>query len=158
MNHSFARLIDGMAATLHQEIIPHIGTEFARGQAFGVVYMLNSLRLRAGWSSEFFVAQLAMQTELRAALEPLVAGLDTPLLPEAGTSSRTAAELQAVFEVGQGRVCALLEWLAQVRDRLPRARIEAIDAVLRRYMSQQLKWELSTSARPMFAEISSGAE
>jgi hypothetical protein len=88
----------------------------------------------------------------------LVAGLDTPLLPEAGTSSSTAPELQAVFEAGQGRVCALLEWLAQVRDRLPRARIEAIDAALRRYMSRQLKWELATSARPMFAEISSGAE
>jgi len=41
---------------------------------------------------------------------------------------------------------------------LPRARIEAIDVALRRYMSQQLKWELSTSARPMFGEISSGAE
>lgn len=42
MNNSLERLIDGMVATLREEVIPQVGTEFARGQAFGVIYMLNS--------------------------------------------------------------------------------------------------------------------
>ena len=58
MNNSLPRLIDGMVATLRKEVIPHIEGDFARGQAFGVIYMLNSLKLRASWSNEFLIEQL----------------------------------------------------------------------------------------------------
>lgn len=58
MNNSLPRLIDGMVATLRREVIPHIDGDFARGQAFGVIYMLNSLKLRASWSNEFLIEQL----------------------------------------------------------------------------------------------------
>ena len=44
MNNSLPRLIEGMVATLRSEIIPHLDGEFARGQAFGVIYMLNNIR------------------------------------------------------------------------------------------------------------------
>ena len=41
MNNSLPRLIDGMVATLRKEVIPHIEGDFARGQAYGVIYMLE---------------------------------------------------------------------------------------------------------------------
>ena len=61
MNNSLPRLIDGMIATLREEVIPHVEGEFARGQAFGLIYMLNSIRLRADWSPAFVGEQLAAQ-------------------------------------------------------------------------------------------------
>ena len=58
MNNSLPRLIDGMVATLRKEVIPHIEGDFARGQAFWVIYMFNSLKLRASWLNEFLIEQL----------------------------------------------------------------------------------------------------
>ena len=58
MNNSLPRLIDGMVATLRKEVIPRIEGEYARGQAFGVIYMLNSLKLRCSWSNAFLLEQL----------------------------------------------------------------------------------------------------
>ena len=58
MNNSLPRLIDGMIATLRKEVIPHIDGDFARGQAYGVIYMLSSIKLRAAWSNAFLSEQL----------------------------------------------------------------------------------------------------
>jgi len=67
VNNSLGRLIDGMAATLKSEVIPHVEGDYARGQAFGVIYMLNSLKLRASWSNAFLVGQLrALEQASRA--------------------------------------------------------------------------------------------
>ena len=74
MNNSLPRLIDGMVATLRREVIPHIDGDFARGQAFGVIYMLNSLKLRASWSNEFLIEQLRALEEASRDLSGLGAG------------------------------------------------------------------------------------
>jgi hypothetical protein len=157
MNNSLPRLIDGMIATLRKEVIPHVESEFARGQAYGLIYMLNSIRLRADWSPAFIGEQLAAQTELAGRLAGL--GIDAAQLPLSvalGTVDVKAMEVRR--DDNDSRVCALLDWIESRRGQLEPARIAAIDSALRHYMHRQLKWELSTSAKPMFAEISSGTE
>ena len=154
MNNSLPRLIDGMVATLRSEIIPHLDGEFARGQAFGVIYMLNSIRLRADWSPAFLGEQLAALAELAAVLQGL--GVDAKYIPATAHDSNDSRALEALRDEGDHRVCALMDWLEQQRTQLPADRVSAIDAALFRCMNRQLKWELSTSAKPMFAEISSG--
>lgn len=156
MNNSLKRMIDGMAATLRQEVIPQIGSEFARGQAFGVIYMLNSIGMRANWSPEFVDAQIAAQLALAEALAPLLAGLDAPGLPQAATGGLGVSALEARRDDNEARVCALIEWHG--RAALDADRRLAIEAAFRSYMDRQLKHELQTSAKPMFAEMSSGAE
>ena len=42
MNNSFVRLIDGMCATLRAEVLARLDDEFARGQVFGVISLLNT--------------------------------------------------------------------------------------------------------------------
>ena len=81
MNNSLPRLIDGMVATLRKEVIPHIEGDFARGQAFGVIYMLNSLKLRASWSNEFLIEQLRALEEASRELDGLGAGIPAALVP-----------------------------------------------------------------------------
>lgn len=157
MNNSLPRLIDGMIATLRNEVIPHVDGEFARGQAYGLIYMLNSLRLRADWSPAFVGEQLAAQRELAMMLQDL--GIEAALLPEAGaTDGIDMRALEACRDDNDRRICALLDWIDDQRSTLAPQRATAIDEALRRYMQRQLKWELSTSAKPMFAEISSGSE
>lgn len=139
MNNSLPRLIDGMIATLRDEVIPHVDGEFARGQAFGVIYMLNSIRLRAD------------------ALRGL--GVDAALLPlPAAAALPEMRALEACRDEGDRRVCALLDWLDARRTTLGAERSAAIDAALSRYMHRQIKFELGTSAKPMFAEISGGTD
>lgn len=156
MNNSLARLIDGMVATLRSEVIPQVGTEFARGQAFGVIYMLNSIGLRAAWSPAFVGEQIAAQLALRDALAPLLSGLDTPALPQDGAAGLDVNALETLRDQNEGRVCALVEWHGSAKLDAPRA--AAIELQFRTYMDRQLKHELQTSAKPMFAEMSSGSE
>ncbi len=157
MNNSLSRLIDGMVATLRTEVIPKLEGEFARGQAFGVIYMLNSIRLRADWSPAFLGEQLAALAELSQTLS--AQGVEADRLPEVpATALPDLRALEAARDEGDRRVCALIDWVEDNRAALPAARATAVDAALRHYMNRQIRWEMSTSAKPMFAEISSGEE
>lgn len=158
MNNSLHRLIDGMVATLRSEVIPNLATEFARGQAFGVIYMLNSIRLRAEWSGAFHGELIAAQLELGEALAPLVTGLGAPEMPEAEKTGSPATQLEALRDRNDSRICALIDWMSQNTAALGKDRAAAFEAALHRYMDRQSKFELSTSAKPMFAEMSAGAE
>lgn len=159
MNNSLERLIDGMVATLREEVIPQVGTEFARGQAFGVIYMLNSLRIRAAWSSSFLGEQLAAQAALTSTLSPLAApGNETPALPKSAVATADNAALEALRDQNEALICDWITWLDEHGEALDDPQREAITAALRTYMDRQLKHELKTSAKPMFAEISAGEE
>ena len=81
MNNSLPRLIDGMVATLRKEVIPRVDGDYARGQAFGVIYMLNSLKLRC-----FVVERLSRRAvEGARRREPRTAGA------RGGSSGRSPA-------------------------------------------------------------------
>lgn len=161
MNNSLARLADGMIATLRREIIPKLDDEFARGQAFGVIYMLNSLKLRATWSIEFVGHQVdevsAVFDRLRKVVPNSVAHPDFPDLTE--PSGRvTAGALEALRDRGDRALCNWIEWLDTSAAGIPPDVAAAVRTELRDYMNGQTRYEMSTSARPMFAEISRGAE
>jgi hypothetical protein len=158
MNNSISRLTEGMATVLREEVIPHIDTEFARGQAYGVIYMLNSLRLRAAWSHEFVIEQVAAQLQLAGTLEPLLAGTSAPALPKAPTPELELNALEALRDANDASICALIDWKAANAVSLAPGLAAAVEAALRQCLDRQLKHEILTSAKPMFAEISSGAE
>ena len=155
MNNSLPRLIDGMVATLRKEILPHIDGDYARGQAFGVIYMLNSLKLRAAWSNDFLGAQLRSLDDLSRELEALA--LPGAPLPDvhAPVDLPDAKALEAARDAGDARVCELIDWLASHGEGAAAAQAQtAVD----RYLNRQARHELTTSAKPMFVEMSGGAE
>jgi hypothetical protein len=160
MNNSLPRLIDGMVTTLRREVIPHIDGDFARGQAFGVIYMLNSLKLRASWSNEFLIEQLRALEEASRDLSGLGQDIPAALVPSVRAPDQTpdSAELEAMRNHGDERISALIDWLAAHDGSLSAKAAAHIEAAIDRYLHRQLKWELSTSAKPMFVEISGGAE
>lgn len=139
MNNSLQRLVDGMIATLRHEVIPATEGEFARGQAFGVIYMLESLKLRAEWSDAYLGEQEAAWAELLGSVrDPLPEGVAPP-----------PAEAQA----GDAWVCDAYDRIAGTE-----AAAAPLKAVLDAYVHRCLRHEIKTSARPMFAEMSLGRE
>lgn len=163
MNNSFDRLIDGMCATLRTEVLARIDDEFARGQVFGVINLLNTFKVRADWSAEFLLQQIAVQ---RKALEEAtqVAG-DTDAADSLPAQSfdalPTITPIEALLSLRDSqnlRIVALLDWLDAERVRLEPGAASRIDALLRDAMREELAIELRNSPRPLFAEMSSGQE
>ncbi len=159
MNNSLERLVDGMAATLRAEVVPHIEGDYARGQAFGVIYMLNSLKLRASWSNAFFSSQLRALEEASHALADLAPDLPDAPLPDVAAPENLpdAVDLQAARDEGDAKMCALIDWLAGHGGE----RVDAVAkawAIVHDYIKKQTQYELTTSAKPMFVEMSGGAE
>ena len=160
MNNSLPRLIDGMVATLRKEILPHIEGEYARGQAYGVIYMLNSLKLRGSWSNGFLLEQLRALDDVSRELAPLAEELAGAPLPHtrAPADLPEAATLEAERDSGNQRLCDLIDWLAANGDALPAETRARAQIAIDKYLNRQSRHELSTSAKPMFVEMSSGAE
>ena len=160
MNNSLSRLIDGMVAQLRKEVIPHVDGDYARGQAFGIIYMLNSLKLRASWSNGFLIEQLRALEDASRALTPLAAELPGAPIPDtrAPAGLPDAETLQAMRDEGDKRLCELIDWLSSRRADLPAETLARVDSVLDAYLARQSKFELTTSAKPMFVEMSGGAE
>ena len=158
MNNSLTRLIDGMVATLRKDVIPHVEGDYARGQAFGVIYMLSSLKLRAAWSNAFLLEQLRALEDVSREL----AALDMPGAPLPATRAPTelpdAAGLMAMRDAGDERLCEMINWLASRGAELSAETSTRANATIDQYLNRQSKFELTTSAKPMFVEMSSGAE
>jgi hypothetical protein len=159
MNHALDRLLDGIVQTLRLDIIPKLEGEFVRGQAFGIIYALKSLKLRTSWSPMFLIEQLDALQECGArlsAIAHLPPEAPRPELP--ATYPHDAARLEALRDAGDAKISALIVWLGAHRAVLPEDAALAADAAIKAYISRQLKHELKTSAKPMFAEISLGKE
>jgi hypothetical protein len=160
VNNALPRLIDGMVATLRKEVIPHVDGDFARGQAYGVIYMLNSIKLRAAWSNAFMSEQLRALEQASRELKTLAADLPGAPIPELGgrTTLPDAAELEAERNAGDRRMCELIDWLAANGSTIAPGTLARAEAAIDRYLNWQSRFELSTSAKPMFMEMSSGSE
>jgi hypothetical protein len=147
MNNSFPRLIDGMCATLRAEVLTRLDDEFARGQVFGVINLLNTFKVRADWSAGFLLQQIAAQ---QAAFEAIAALPGAPSLPRAAAPPNTpVADLLARRDEGNAAIAALLH-----AGDLP----AEVETLLRQAMRAEVDIELKNSPRPLFAEMSSGTE
>lgn len=163
MNNSFARLIDGMNATLRSEVLSRLDDEFARGQVFGVINLLNTFKVRADWSAGFLLEQLAVQRTALDGVAALMQGrpeaATLPALPAPGVpASVPIAELLAQRDNANRAIGDLLGWLDAQRARLPPQVAADIEHLLRTAMRSELAIELKNSPRPLFAEMSSGSE
>jgi hypothetical protein len=163
MNNSFARLIDGMNATLRQEVLTRLDDEFARGQVYGVINLLNTFKVRADWSAGFLREQVGKHFDTLdrfAALvqdrAPAVRLPDLPARP--ALASAAVAELLKLRDEVNGAICALLGWLEAQQAGLGAPLAAELETQLRESMRAEIAIELKNSPLPLFAEMSSGRE
>lgn len=163
MNNSFARLIDGMCATLRQEVLTRLDDDFARGQVFGVINLLNTFKVRADWSAGFLLQQIAAQQQALEAVGRDVAGTaaaaSLPPLPAGPLPETTpVADLLARRDAGNAAIAALLAWMDDEVRALPAENLARVERHLRAAMDAEVQIELAHAPRPLFAEMSSGRE
>ena len=170
MNNSFPRLIDGMCATLRGEVLTRLDDEFARGQVFGLINVLNTFKTRADWSAGFLLEQIAAQQQaLEAARSLLAAAPASTTLPAAPTllagdmppqlpPQLPIADLLQRRDEGNAAITAWLRWRDEAGAALDETSAAALEALLRGAMRAEVDIELKHSPRPLFAEMSSGRE
>lgn len=157
MNNSLARIIDGMIATIKSEVIPRLDDEFARGQAYGTLDLLNNLKPRIDWLVTPFYEEVQAQRLFLEQFAAIFAG--TALQPPAPPVSAQLApgtpahEMESLRNRLDEHLCALIDWLAQHRGELPAAVATAAEAAFKEHMKQQLKREMGLTPMPLFAEI-----
>ena len=154
MNNSFPRLIDGMCATLRAEVLTRLDDEFARGQVFGVINLLNTFKVRADWSAGFLLQQIAAQ---QAALDGVAALLNEPQSSKLPAAT-PIAELLSLRDEGNRRIDDALARLDAERATLAPDTAAQVETLLRQAMRAEVDIELKNSPRPLFAEMSSGTE
>ncbi len=160
MNNSFPRLIDGMCATLRNEVLSRIDDDYARGQVFGVINLLNTFKARADWSVVFLAQQVQVQCDALNAVRHLLASVDAaPALSERQAPVPiTTAELEVLRDACNRDIGLLLKWVSEQRSRVSPDIAQAVEDQLRQSMRKEIEIELKNSPRPIFAEMSSGKE
>jgi len=160
--NSLERILDGIMSALTTEIVPRVDDAFARGQALAIVDLLRNLGPRLEWSHAILWPQIEAQEAALRRIAELCAGLaiqPPPVAPRGFVGEHPSAnELLARKDDLDGTISATLIWLDSARSRLPAATGGEIDAVLRRYMHEQLQRDMSLTAMPLFKEISKGAK
>lgn len=162
MNNSFPRLIDGMCATLRTEVLSRLDDEFARGQVFGVINLLNTFKVRADWSAGFLLQQIAAQHAALDSVSALVKGQPSlrapvPVPAKDDASSTPINELLAMRDQGNRSISEWLQWLDSEKG-LDACVADAAIGLLREAMRAEVQIELKNAPRPLFAEMSSGSE
>ena len=161
MNNSFPRLIDGMVGTLQDSVLPNLKGDFVRGQVYGVIYILNHMKVRGDWSVNFLLEQLAAQKAAFVELEQLFDGVPArpPTFEAAVFCEPVAAQaLEAARNQGNQAIGEVLTWLRQHRDGIAGEKAAAIDRVIGDYLMLEIRIEMKNTARSMFAEMSQNTE
>jgi hypothetical protein len=159
MSHSFNHLIDGMIETIRACLMPQLGDASVRGQAYGVIYALEGLKLSADWAAAPLLRQIVLQDEAFAELSRLAAGLDHPLIPSVprlASSTYDGAELERLRNDGDRQLGSLLLWASTRAAEFDPARAKTIEQMLRLNMREQLKVDISIMPKPMFHELATG--
>lgn len=155
MNNSLERLTEGIVATLRTSVIPNVSDAYARGQAIGVIDLLNNLMPRLEWAraplAEAVVHRRAALREARALLPqaPLPDGRPTEQAVELANASELTAERDRL----DGEIADLIVW-AHGPD--GRGSVEAAIVLLRRHIHETLVHEMKMTKKPLFAEIAKG--
>lgn len=159
MNNSLDRLIDGLIATVRAEIIPRLDDEFARGQAYGVVDILNNLKPRIDWLVTPLADEVREQQALLGELAAAFAGEQGFPLPTTAAqleAGATASAIEALRNRQDEQICAAIDWLGQRRGNYSQEKMFSVEAQIKSHLQRQLKRELSLTPKPLFGEISKG--
>lgn len=101
------RMLEGLAATLEESVLPAVGSGFARGQLHSVLEVLGSLRGQVQWGGLLLESEASAIADL---LEEVAASTAGPLRERiVAWSQVSSAPLAERLVEGRGLVCALIE-------------------------------------------------
>lgn len=151
MNIALARLIEGIIATMRSDVIPNVSDPYARGQAIGVIDLLNNIAPRIEWTRAPLAALVQAKADLLREIAILVptAERDLPDSVEAVTADELLA-LKARLDAAIGDALALA-WPRRSEENCGRA-----IALIKSHLNDEAAAEMKRTRKPLFAEIASG--
>lgn len=150
MNNSLERLVEGIVATLRTDVIPNVGDDYARGQAIGVIDLLNNLAPRLEWERLPLLRALDARRSVIADVGVCL-GASVPEWP--GVDALSSLALMAERDRLDGEICQLIERAFTMPET---EAILAARARLRRHMHDDIAEEMKLTKKPLFAEIAKG--
>jgi hypothetical protein len=153
MNNSLERLIAGIIATLRTDVIPNVTDAYARGQAIGVIDLLNNIAPRLEWAraplAEAVRERRKAVSAARALLPQAPAGAAG--LSEQAIAAASSVELAAERDRLDGEISDLIAW---TQGESASGDIAAATALLRQHVHEELARDMKLTRKPLFAEIS----
>ncbi len=153
MSNSLDRLIGGIIATLRTHVIPNVTDGYARGQAIGVIDLLNNIAPRLDWARAPLLEAVAERRSAISAVRALVpkAPGSANGLSDQALAAASSAELAAERDRLDGEIADLIAWThsgAACGD------VAKAIALLRQHVHDELKRDMRLTKKPLFAEIS----
>lgn len=154
MNIALDRLFEGMIATLRADVIPRIENGFARGQAVGLIDLINNIAPRVEWAR---APLLKSVNEKRRLLMTVAEALGEPIAEEPGAPERMESK---ALEHEQARldakICDAMR-AAHARPAEDAAAKQALGLLIGHARDEAAE-RMKITRKPLFAEISGGGE
>jgi len=149
------RLVDGLVQTLLEQVLPDVGSRYARGQLYAVVDVLRNLRDRIDERPALLDAEAASaETALVDAASALRAGAggDAAARVEAALAAAPASPLAERLAALRGAVVLAMHAV----DALPPEAADPARTVLATHLGSQALREVALLKPSLLAEISGG--
>jgi hypothetical protein len=150
VNIPLDRLIEGIIATMRSDVIPHIADSYARGQAVGVIDLLNNIAPRVEWAQAPLARLVESKAGLLAEIEALAPGVVSPVACAKPDSADDLLAVKARLDAAIGDAVAVI-WPR--RDEAGFARAAQL---LKTHLHDEMRDEMKKTRKPLFAEIASG--
>ncbi|WP_423457732.1 hypothetical protein [Ottowia sp. VDI28] len=152
MNIPLQRMIDGIIATMRSDVIPHVTDSYARGQAIGVIDILNNLAPRVEWAQ----MPLARQVDAKRALLAEIAVVLPALAPAARKDLPPPHAADDLLSLKAELDASIGDAIALVWPRRHEAGFDRLAALIREHLHEELSAEMKITRKPLFAEIARG--
>jgi hypothetical protein len=154
VNIALERLFEGMIATLRADVIPRVEDPFARGQAVGLIDLINNIAPRLEWARAPLLKSVLEKRRLLRSIdemlgEALAEQTDAPEL----TESKDLELEQARLDAG---ICDAMQ-AAYARPLEDAAAKQAL-ALLIAHARDEAAERMKITRKPLFAEIAGGGK
>lgn len=152
MNIALERLFAGMIATLRSDVIPQVQDPFARGQAVGLIDLINNIAPRVEWAR---APLLKSVSEKRRLLKSVADALgQTGAEPDGSLESLSSADLEFEQARLDGLICDAMQ-AAHTRPQDDAAAKQALGLLIR-HAREEATERMKITRKPLFAEIAGG--
>jgi hypothetical protein len=155
MNIPLERLIEGIVATLRTDVIPNVADGYARGQAVGVIDLLNNIGPRIEWAREPILEAVSEKSTLLRKVGDLM-----PELGAVAAGIHFAMMSTGALSAERDRLDAVIgDVLAAIHDGggQSEAGRQAL-GLLKQHIHDDVGREMKLTRKPLFAEIASGTD
>lgn len=151
MNIPLSRMIEGIIATMRSDVIPHVSDPYARGQAVGVIDLLNNMVPRVEWAQAPLMELIEAKRRVLREVERLVP--EVAMQPVCEQTPTTADGLLIL----KGRLdSAICDAIAALSPRRHEPQCDHAARLIKGHLHDEMAAEMKITRKPLFAEIASG--